>query len=61
MLTYVGGARIDALAISGPRHGDLQGKGRPGAESAGSSMFSKKTLKKICVSRPTDLQHPVHA
>ena len=26
VLTYVGGARIDALAISGPRHGDPRGR-----------------------------------
>ena len=34
---------------------------RPGVESAGSSTDSKNTVPKICVSKPTDLQHVVQA
>ena len=28
LLTYAGGGSIGALAISGPRHGDLRGEGK---------------------------------
>ena len=45
VLTYVGGARIDALAIPGPRHGDPPGQEksrRLGVESEGSWTDPKK-------------------
>ena len=72
-LTYAGGARIDALAISGPRHGDqrqrknLHGtrgcKKIPGAEDQELRVLEarrirKNTVQKMHVSKPTDRQHP---